>query len=46
MDDYGGGDMKTKLIYILMLFLLFVPVTVMAAEEQVVINIQGMTCDL
>ncbi len=38
--------MKTKLIYILMLFMLLVPVTVMAAEEQVVIDIQGMTCNL
>lgn len=38
--------MKTKLMYILMLFMLLVPVTVMAAEEQVVIDIQGMTCKL
>jgi len=46
MDDYGDDNMKTKLIYILMLFMLLIPVTAMAAEEQVVIDIQGMTCNL
>ncbi len=38
--------MKTKLIYILMLLLVVIPFTLVAAEEQVVIDIQGMTCNL
>ena len=38
--------MKTKIIYLLMLLMLLIPATVPAAEEQVVIDIQGMTCNL
>ena len=36
--------MKTKIIYLLMLLLLLAPVISLAAEEQVVIHIEGMTC--
>ena len=38
--------MKANFIYLLMIFMLFGPVTVVAAEEQVVIDIQGMTCNV
>ncbi len=38
--------MKVKLVHLMMLLFLLVPVTLLAAEEQVTIDIQGMTCSL
>jgi len=38
--------MKAKPIYLLVILFLLVPVTILAAEEQVVVDIQGMTCNL
>ncbi|NOX26333.1 MAG: heavy-metal-associated domain-containing protein [Deltaproteobacteria bacterium] len=38
--------MKTKLIYVLLLFMFLIPGTVLAAGQHVVIKIQGMTCNL
>jgi mercuric ion binding protein len=38
--------MKVKIIYLLMFLLFFVPTAVLAAQEQVVIDIQGMTCKI
>ncbi len=38
--------MKSRLIYLLILFMFIMPSTILAAEEQVVIDIQGMTCKL
>lgn len=46
MVSSGGIKMKTNLMYVLILFIFLVPITVSAAEEQVVIDIQGMTCGL
>ena len=36
--------MKTKIIYLLMFLLLLTPAISLAAEEEVVIHIEGMTC--
>jgi hypothetical protein len=38
--------MKIKLVYTMMLLIFLAPIVVLAVEEQVVIDIQGMTCNL
>jgi len=38
--------MKAKLIILAMFLMLLIPVVVMAADDQVVLSIQGMTCQL
>jgi hypothetical protein len=38
--------MKTLLINLIVTFSLLLPITVISAEKQVEIDIQGMTCNL